>query len=398
MGSLAVSQNGNLIYQNTIGFKNIENSVESDDNTKYRIGSVSKIFTAALILKAIEEKKLKLNQTIETFFPNVKNADKITIENLLNHSSGIQDFARDQSYFKWNTIKHSKADMLERISNYDSVFASGSKSEYSNSNYVLLTFILKDIYGQPFSEILKNNIIKPLNLKNTYYGGEIDVQNNEAKSFKFLGKWKEEPETDMSIPQGAGAIVSNVTDLNIFIQQLFSGNIVSDKSLGLMKTIKNDYGLGMFQFSYLDELNYGHTGGIDGFQSVAVYFPNTELAISITSNAVNYPLKEILIPVFNIYHKKPIELPEFFQMKLSSEELDKYLGTYASKEIPPKITVSKEGNTLLAQVTGQTVFPLEATSKNNFIFKQAGVKIEFKPNSKVMILKQGGKEFLFYQE
>src|SRR5690606_31917082 len=131
-----------------------------------------------------------------------------------------------------------------------SEFKPNEKSDYSNSNYVLLTFILEEIYNKPFSKILNEQIITPLKLKNTYYGKKIDVSENESYSYKYVGKWKKESETDMSIPQGAGALISNPTDLNIFIEQLFLGNIVSHKSLEIMKTIKNGYGMGLFQFPY----------------------------------------------------------------------------------------------------------------------------------------------------
>ena len=108
MGSLAVSQNGNIIYENTIGFISLEDSIKSNNNTKYRIGSISKVFTAALVLRAIEENKLKLDQSLKDFYPIIANSEKITVKNLLNHSSGIHDFTRNEDYLKWNQIKQPK--------------------------------------------------------------------------------------------------------------------------------------------------------------------------------------------------------------------------------------------------------------------------------------------------
>ena len=288
--------------------------------------------------------------------------------------------------------------MLLRIFRGESEFEPNEKSKYSNSNYLLLTFILEDIYKRPFRKLLKEKIINPLGLKNTYYGGKINVENNESNSYSFLGKWKTEPETDLSIPQGAGGIVSNPTDLNLFTENLFLGNIVSKQSLEKMKTIEKNYGLGMFKFSYLNELNFGHTGGIDGFRSFTIYFPKDKLAISMTSNALHYSQKEILLAISNTFHHKPIELPIFNEKKVTSKDLDKYFGTYSSEQIPPKITITKEGTTLLAQATGQSAFPLESTSKNIFTFDQAGVKIEFNPSEKTMILYQGGGVFKFKME
>ena len=398
MGSIAVSQNGQALFTKSTGFSDTENAIEADANSKYRTGSVSKMFTATLVLKAVEEQKLDLDQTIDTYFPSIKNADKITVENLLNHSSGIHDFTREADYLEWSTKHRSKQEIMKRIINGESAFNPNEKSQYGNSNYVLLTFLLEEVYAQPFEEILQDKITTPLKLENTYYGGAINIADNESASYRFLGKWKKEPETDMSVPQGAGAIVSNPSDLNSFMDHLFSGNIVSEDNLQLMKTIKNGYGFGMFPLSYLDKPNFGHDGVIDGFKSVAVYLPKEKLVISITSNALNYPLKDLLVPIHNTFMNESFELPKFENHVPGSEDLDKLVGIYSSEEIPPEISISKEGKTLIAQVTGQSAFPLQSASENVFTFDQAGVEIEFKPMKKQMVLKQGGQEFLFAKE
>jgi D-alanyl-D-alanine carboxypeptidase len=398
MGSLAVSQNGNIIYENTVGFINVEDSIKSNNTTKYRIGSITKVFTAALVLRAIEENKLKLDQSLKDFYPRITNSEKITIKNLLNHSSGIHDFTRNEDYLKWNQIKQPKDSMVQRIASYTSDFTPNSESEYSNSNFVLLTYILEDVYKKPFRKLLKEKITDPLKLENTFYGGKIDSKNNEAYSYSYLGKWNKETETDMSIPQGAGSIVSNPKDLNIFIEQLFSGNIISNKSLKLMTTIENGYGLGMLQFPYNDKVSFGHTGGIDGFESVASYFPEDKLAISLTSNGINYNKNEILLAVLASFFNVSFDLPKFDKLELTSEDLDKYLGTYSSEQIPPKIIMTKEGNILYTQATGQSAFALEPKDENIFTFDKAGIKIEFDPSKNTFLLKQGGGEFLFTME
>lgn len=398
MGSISVSHNGKLIYSNAIGYDDVENSKKSDTQTRYRIGSISKMFTASLIFKAVEEEKITLNQTIEKYFPTIKNANKITIGNLLNHRSGIHDFTRDEDYLKWHTEFQSREKMMERISSAKSEFEPNEKSDYSNANYVLLSYMLESIYNKPLKEILNQKITTPLKLKNTYYGGKIIPENKECYSYTFLGKWKKENETDLSIPLGAGAIVSTPSDLSMFIEQLFSGNIISEQSLVHMKTIKDGYGMGMFQFPYYDKICYGHTGGIDGFASVLSYFPEEKVAVSLTTNGVRYDNNSILLCALSCFYDKPFKLPIFNHIELKAEELDKYIGIYSSEQIPPKITISKESNTLLAQATGQSSFPLEASDINIFKFKQAGVIIEFNPEKKQMILKQGGKEFLFTKE
>jgi len=398
MGSLAVSHNGKTIYKNTIGFANLEDSAIANENTIYRIGSVSKIFTAALILQAIEDNKLHLEQKLQDFFPQVANSETITIKNLLSHSSGIHDFTREENYSNWSDIKQSKDSMVLRIANFKSDFNPGIKSEYSNSNFVLLTFILEDIYTKSYESLLKDKITAPLQLDHTFYGAKINPTNNEAYSYYYLGKWIKKSETEMSVPQGAGAIVSTPKDLNTFITALFNGKIISNKSLDLMKNIENGYGLGLLKFPYNDTWSYGHTGSIDAFETVTSYFPEDKLAISLSTNGRNYDKNDILLAVLGSYYGEEVDLPKFNMVKLTSKDLDKYLGTYATEEMPLKITMTKEGNVLISQATGQSAFPLEADGVDHFNYDRAGIKIKFNPANNTFLLMQGGRELEFKME
>lgn len=399
MGSLAISENGKTIYTKSIGFDNVTSSKKSSINTKYRIGSISKTFTASLVFKAVEENKINLNQTIDKYFPTIKNSKIITISNLLNHRSGIHDFTNDDDYLSWNTQFQSKAKMIERIATGEIVFEPDTKGQYSNSNYVLLTFILEDVYKKPFSEILTQKITKPLQLKNTYLGKKISLENNECYSYiPDNGKWKKESETDMSIPLGAGAVVSNPTDLNLFFEGLFAGKIISIAHMDQMKTIKDKFGMGILEFPYFERKSFGHTGGIDGFRSVAGYFPNEKLALALTSNGVGYDNNSILLCALSAYFNQPFTMPVFGNVSVTEETLNLYTGTYGSSQIPFKITISKKDNVLIAQATGQPSFPLESTAINIFKFDAAGIVLEFNSEKSEMTLKQGGKEFLFKKE
>ena len=164
-------------------------------------------------MKAVEEKKLNLDQTIDKYFPKIENASKITVANLLYHRSGIHSFTNDKEYLTWNTQPKNEKEMIEIIVKGGSDFEPDSKSEYSNSNFVLLTFIVEQAFKKPYSELVTEYITKPAGLKNTGLGSKIDTKNNECKSYKFTDKWNVEPETDISIPLGAGGIVSTPADL-----------------------------------------------------------------------------------------------------------------------------------------------------------------------------------------
>ena len=159
MGSIAVSKNGELLYSNAIGYSDVETSKKATSETKYRVGSISKMFTAALILKAVEENKLALNETLDKYFPHIENSKKITISNLLNHRSGIHNFTNDSIYMGYSTVYKSQKEMVEIIAKGKSDFEPNSKADYSNSNYVLLSYILEKIYKTNYAAILNTKII-----------------------------------------------------------------------------------------------------------------------------------------------------------------------------------------------------------------------------------------------
>ena len=394
MGSIAIAQNGKIIYAKSIGKGDIETNKKSTENSKYRIGSISKMFTSTLIFKAIEEKKLTLNQTVESFFPNLENAKTITIGNLLNHKSGIHNFTSDEEYLKYNTQPKSEVEMMAIIEKGKSDFAPNAKNEYSNSNYVLLSYILEKIYKKPYKSILEKNIIKPLGLKNTFFGDKINLKNNEAYSYDFEDRWVKQTETDMSIPMGAGAVVSNPTDLTIFIKSLFDGKIINQKSLDLMNTFEGKFGFGIFKVPFYDKIGYGHTGGIDGFTSMLSYVTEEKLAIALTSNGNIYSNNNIAIAALSNFFNKPFTIPDFKELVLKTEDLDQYLGEYSSDSFPLKIMITKENATLIAQATGQSSFPLTATEKDKFEFEAAKIMLAFKPSENQMTLNQGGRTFV----
>lgn len=398
MGSIAVSKNGEIVYTKTIGFADAENNIKASENSKYRIGSISKMFTSALVFLAIEMEKIVPNQTINKYFPAIINSDKITINQLLSHRSGIPDFTEDKDYSTWNTKAKTENEMIEIIAKAGSDFEPDSKAEYSNSNFVLLTYILEKTFNKPYSEIIIEYIAKPIGLNNTSLGGRINTKNSECNSYSFTGNWEIESETDISIPLGAGGIISTPTDLVKFGEALFSEKIISKGSLDKMTTIKDNFGMGLFQIPFYDKTAFGHTGGIDGFSSVLCYFPDDKVSYALVSNGANYTPNNISIAVLSAIFNKPYDIPVFTTFEVSPEDLEKYLGIYSSSQIPLKISISKQNKSLFAKATGQDAFLLEPFEKDKFKYDIAGIEIEFIPNDKKMILKQGGGTYNFSKE
>ncbi|MEO6488505.1 MAG: serine hydrolase domain-containing protein [Ferruginibacter sp.] len=397
MGSVAISRNGRVVYTRATGHAFISEGlkVPATVNTKYRIGSITKMFTAVIIFQLTEENKMNLDDKLAKYFPEIPNASKITIANMLNHHSGIHNFTDDSLFLTYNTKAKTKKEMLDIIAGSSPDFEPGSKAQYSNSNFVLLGYIAENITGKSYQELVEERITSKLNLSRTYVPAQTNSNNNESYSYTFINTWKQEPVTDMSIPGGAGALVSTPVDLVKFIESLFMGKLVNMSSLEKMKTIQDNFGMGMFKVPFYEKIAMGHNGGIDGFGSMVGYFPSDSIAVAYCSNGQVYPINDIMIGILSIIFNRSYSIPSFKTVELKSEELDKYLGVYSSTSIPLKLTVTKDKTTLMAQATGQASFPLEAVEPGLFKFDKAGVVIQFAPAKKELTLSQAGKDYLF---
>lgn len=398
MGTAAVSKDGVIIYEKVCGYADISSKKKNTAETKYRIGSVSKTFTAVLVLKAAELKKLNIDDKISSYFPNLKNADKITISDLLYHRSGIHSFTDEIEYLSYYTSKKTRTEMLDIINKYPADFEAGTGAAYSNSNYVLLSYIVEDAFKTDYATALNTYVVKPLQLKNTYLGGKINIENAEAYSYDYEGKWVKSAETDISIPMGAGGIVSTPHDLIRFIEGLFNGKIISKSSLDNMIITKDDYGMGIFSFPFNSEIGYGHDGSIDGYRSMVSYYPASKIATAVIANGSNMNLEEVNTTLLKAANNILFEIPNFNKRTVTSSDLDIYLGTYASEQIPLKITISKKENILYAQATGQLAFPMDALEDDRFSFETAGIVIQFNTKNHSFTLNQGGGKFLFVKE
>lgn len=396
MGSVALRENDKIAFAKAYGF--LDSSKKSaNENTKYKVGSITKPFTSVIVLQLAEEKKLRLDDKLSKFFPNIPNADKITIELLLRHRSGIHDFLADSVTAANISRRHTRDEVVQRIAGYTPDFAPDSKYEYSNSNYSLLGYIIEDVTKKSFSANLESRITKKLKLANTYLPDHIDVSKNEAFSFMYTGKlWEPIPEWTNTLAFSAGALVSTPSDLTAFFKALFDGKLISAASLEKMKTIQDSYGLGLITLPFGERRFYGHTGGIESFRSVAGYLPEEKFGVSLIVNGDNYNRNDIMIGILSIYYGQEYSFPSLAGVAVAADILKSYVGTYAAPGFPMKITVSEQNGELIAQATGQSSFPLEAVSETKFEFKPSGILLEFSPGK--MQLKQGGMDIGFTRE
>ena len=165
-----------------------------------------------------------------------------------------------------------------------------------------------------------------------------------------------------------------------------------------MKTIVDGFGMGLIQIPFYDRTGYGHTGGIDGFRSVFSYFTDGNISYALTCNGTAMDNNAISIAVLSAVFGKPFDIPVFSSYRTTPDQLETYVGVYASEAVPLKLTVMTDGGTLMAQATGQSAFPLEATAEDIFKFDPAGVVLEFDPAAHTVLLKQNGAQFLFTKE
>lgn len=307
METLSIFQNESEIYTKSIGFSSVKTQTKSNKRTKYRIGPITKTFTATLIMQLIDEGKLNLETKLDKFFPDIPNASNITIESLLKHRSGLYDVTNQDDFTSWMEKPQTQKQMLDRFIKNGTIFQVNELREYSNTNYILLSYIAEKIENTAFAEILQKRIVEPCNLKDTYFGGKINNLNYEASSYIMKEGWELATETDLSVPFGAGSIVSTPTDLNIFYNELFNGNLISKNSLNAMTNITDGGGMGLTRFPFPDKLSYGHPGSIDGFNSVTVYFPEEKLGVTYVTNGEVLALRNIVFTTLNIFFENDSE-------------------------------------------------------------------------------------------
>jgi CubicO group peptidase (beta-lactamase class C family) len=402
MGSLTIAKDGNVLYTRAIGHSQI-NGTEKKPLTaanRFRIGSITKMFTATMIFQLVEEGKLKLTDTLDKFFPQIPNSQKITIAQILAHRSGIHDSILDKNLRPpSSTNAITKDEMLALIAKGTPDFEPDAKHSYSNSGYLLLGLILEKLTGKPYAEALKERITSKIGLNDTYTAtGSIDVNKNESLTyFNLGGEWKQARETHPSLLFSAGSIVSTPNDLAKFIRALFDLKLISQESLNQMKTIRDGDGLGMEPFTFAGKTFYGHTGGGDNYGAWLAYLPEEKLAVAYTTNAKVYPVVNIVRGVVDIYYNKPFTIPALESIAVSAEVLDKYVGVYSTPEAPVKFTITRDGSTLYFQPPGQSAVPLEATAQDKFQIEGA-VVIEFDAAKNQMTIKRRGGERVFTKE
>ena len=322
-GSALVADNGKVVYKKGVGLANMEWNIPNAPDTKFRLGSITKQFTSTLILQLVEQGKIKLDGKLTDYLPDYRKdtGDKVTIHNLLSHTSGIPSYTSLPGFFQ-NVSRNpfTVGDFIKKYASGDLEFEPGTKFVYDNSGYFLLGAIIEKVTGKPYEQVLKENIFDPVGMKNSGYDRWGTILNKRATGYSRTPRgYQTAPYLDMSIPYAAGSLYSTVEDLYLWDQALYGEKILSAKSKELMfKPNLNNYGYGFVMIkatfappSKLEVPVIQHNGGINGFSTTIVRMTNEKRLIVLLDNAEDgQHLGEITLGIMSVLYDQPVDNPK----------------------------------------------------------------------------------------
>jgi len=293
--SVAVARGDELVYSKAHGFADLEFSVKTDEETMFRIGSVTKQFTAAAILKLAERGKLSVDDPLTRFLPDYPtHGHELTLRHLLTHTGGIPNYTNLGPKWEVNMARELPDEELVALwKDLPLDFAPGEKWNYSNSGYYLLGMVVAKVSGKSYADFVRETFFEPLGLARTRYDSNEEVLPNRAQGYAFGdGKFWNDGLIGLSQPGAAGALISTARDLVRWQQALVSGKVVKPESYEemtlpylLVNGRETGYGMGLQLDQRASQRCVWHGGGINGFNSVLLYFPDSALHIAVISNS-----------------------------------------------------------------------------------------------------------------
>ncbi|MGA7412831.1 MAG: serine hydrolase domain-containing protein, partial [Bryobacteraceae bacterium] len=287
MGTVLVARGSDVLFNKGYGSADLEWAVPNAPSVKFRLGSVTKQFTAASVLLLEERGKLNINDPVKKYMPDAPAAwDKVTIFHLLTHTSGIPSFTGFPDYPSSEATPTTPGKLVARFRDKPLEFQPGEKWNYSNSGYVLLGYLLEKISGQTYSDFVQQNIFKPLAMNDSGYDSNSEIILHRASGYVPGPHGPlNAGYIHMSIPFSAGSLYSTTEDLLRWEQGLFGGKILSAASLQKMITpFKSDYALGLAVETENGRQRISHGGGIEGFNTFLAYYPTDKLTVVVLSN------------------------------------------------------------------------------------------------------------------
>ena len=308
-GSLAISERGVVKYQRSIGFATIDNGVPqpADGGTRYRIGAVSRLFTAALAFQLAEQATITLDNKLAEFYPDLPNAIGISYRQLLQQRSGLADYTLSPGFDGWRTTPRTHADLLKIVIAGGTKFPPGERVEISDTNYLLLGYVLEKVTDRSYDEILRQRITSKLGLVRTYQAGAGGATTLEARSYADTPDgWRAVPDDDPAAGGGASSLVSNAGDLATFTDALFAGKVVSNYNVGAMRDVENaGYTIGLRKLELAGTPCFGERGHVSAYDAFVCHFPTQKITIAWTGNAARTPIEPMLDQVAQLVKIKP---------------------------------------------------------------------------------------------
>ncbi|MFN3848106.1 MAG: serine hydrolase domain-containing protein [Spirosomataceae bacterium] len=310
------------VWSSASGKADLKNNIDLSPCHTLRIGSISKTFASATILKLQEEGKLNINDLASKYLPEefqgIANLDKATVRNLLQHTSGVPEYLGIKGILDLTNgtyKKRSAAESMRIVLKSKAQFEVGKDWSYANSNFLLLALIIENVAKKPAYEVVTEKIIKPLGLKNTLASTAIP-SNLSRGYYDFMnnGLMKDQTDIDNNAVGGQdmldGGMISNPNDLALFMEALNTSKFLSEKSLIEMRKLSGftgkapagfefiyDYGLGLFLIDVDGKKGFGHGGNVQCFNGLAYYFPEQKISISILVNSYSKKIADVLYDV-----------------------------------------------------------------------------------------------------
>lgn len=398
-GSVLVAKDGKILVRKGYGQAVREWAVPATPETKYRLGSVTKQFTAMAILQLKEKGKLAIEDSVTKYVDGLPETWKpITIHQLVTHTAGLSNFTDWPEFDAQKANPKSPRDVIADVAKKPLDFEPGSKFAYSNSGYVLLGLVIEKAAGESYESFLRKNIFEPLGMKNTGYDHTEEILPMRAKGYTLgpSGDMVTAAYIDMGIPFAAGALYSTVDDLYLWLQALETEKLIPAKTMELALTPeKGNYAYGWMIARMDDKVGKSHGGGIDGFRTNVTHFPGEKIAVIVLSNSESAAVGEMDMAIVSILFGHPYKEPTVrTEVKVDPKILDGYVGEY---ELAPtfSITIRRKGARLFAQATRQNELPAYAESETKFFLKVIDAQIEFVAGAdgkiEKLILHQNGR-------
>jgi D-alanyl-D-alanine carboxypeptidase len=370
--SVAVVKNGRTVLAKGYGFADLENDVPATPETVYRIGSVTKQFTSAAIMRLMEQGKLSLDDTLQKFFPNFPTqGNRVTVRHLLNHTSGIKSYTSLGP--KWARVVRldlATDSIVALFANEPFDFKPGDSYRYNNSGYFLLGMIIEKLSGKPYGQYVKDELFTPLGLKSTMYCDQAPLIKHRAQGYAPQpggGFINAEP-LSMTQPYAAGSLCSTVNDLVVWTQALSSGKVVSPASYKLMTTpvTLNDgkpmnYGFGLGTGMVGGHRQVSHNGGINGFVSELHHYPDDSVITVVLTNTGVLTA----IQLERLIARRTLGIKEIPAVAIDAASLQRLVGEYTIGTTRLKMLV--EGSRLRAEPAGGAAFGLKHVGNGRFV-------------------------------